>query len=170
MTRLAILAGVLLHYAIVGVLLAYGAPLERLDAPVEWNMATLEIAGPPLIEATRNAYRIDVSPPYREHAREIISCSIPNPRRIAGDACVYPSEDDRRAMEHDGLDHTAGILKVCVSATGTIASVARMRSTKYEGYDQRLLAAVREWRFVPYLVDGQPRPVCSTVTFVYTIK
>ena len=170
MTRLTILAGVLLHYAIAGVLLAYGAPLERLDAPVEWNMATLEIAGPPPTPASHDAYRIDVSPPYREHAREIVSCSIPNPRRIFGEACVYPSEADRRAMDHDGIDRTAGIFKVCVSTTGAIASVAQLRSTKYEGYDQRLLAAVREWQFVPYLVDGQARVVCSAVTFVYTIK
>jgi hypothetical protein len=168
--RVAIFAGVLLHYAIVGVLLAYGAPLERLDAPVEWSMATIDLAGPPPPPTSHEAYRIDISPRYREHARELVSCSTPNPRRIVGDACVYPSEHDRQAMVHDGIQRTFASFKVCASATGTIASVTTLRSTRYDDYDRRLVAAIYQWRFLPYLVDGEALPVCSAVTFVYGIQ
>ncbi|HEV7559671.1 MAG TPA: energy transducer TonB, partial [Kofleriaceae bacterium] len=156
MMRLAIFAGVLSYYAIAYVLIELSSPIVRLDAPVETSLAMIDVAGPPPRPARHDAYRTDVSPPYHEHAREIISCSIPNPwsRRISGEACVYPSEDDRQAMVHDGIERTAGVFKVCVSATATIDAVSPLRSTKYEGYDQRLVAAIRGWRFLPYRVDG----------------
>ena len=170
--RVALFAGVLLHYPLAYALIELASPIERLDAPVDIDLDVFDVSGPPPRLPSRASHRRDVSPPDREPAREIISCSVPNPwsRRIAGEACVYPSEDDRRAMVRDGVDHTAGIFKVCVSTLGTIDSVSPLRSTKYDGYDRRLAAALHRWRFLPYLVDGQPRAVCSAVTFMYTIK
>jgi hypothetical protein len=43
-------------------------------------------------------------------------------------------------------------------------------TTKYPEYDQAILAAVGTWRYRPYMVNNMPVPVCSVVTFVYTMQ
>ena len=48
------------------------------------------------------------------------------------------------------------------------ASDARLpEATGYDEYDRKLIAAVRDWRFRPYAVNGQTYAVCSTAEFLY---
>ena len=51
---------------------------------------------------------------------------------------------------------------------GVVDMVLPLVSTGYATYDQRLLAGIRAWRYSPFIVDGQPIPVCTSVSFVYT--
>lgn len=90
--------------------------------------------------------------------------------RLSGDTQVHPPDSTKTMMMRDGKDRTVGTLKVCVDAGGGVSSASMASSTKYAEYDARLVAAVRDWRYRPYLVDGHPVAVCGMVTFIYAIK
>jgi hypothetical protein len=42
-----------------------------------------------------------------------------------------------------------------------------MKSTGFENYDQKIVQAMHDWRYRPFLHDGKPTPVCTAATFVY---
>ena len=89
--------------------------------------------------------------------------------RLSGDTQVHPPDTVKTEMLRDGKDRAIGVLKLCIATDGGISSVAIASSTRYPAYDARLVSAARAWRYQPYRLDGRPLPVCSTVTFVYTI-
>jgi TonB family protein len=90
--------------------------------------------------------------------------------RISGETQIQAPDTAKTEMMRDGKDRTLGTLKICIATDGGISSASVAASTKYAAYDAKLLSTVRSWRYRPYLVNGTPMPVCSTVTFVYTIK
>jgi TonB family protein len=73
-------------------------------------------------------------------------------------------------ISRDRVDRVIGTVKLCVAIDGHVASAKMLQSTKYPDYDATILAAVQAWRYQPYTLDNKPVPVCSTVTFVYTIR
>ena len=45
-----------------------------------------------------------------------------------------------------------------------------MTSSRRSTSDEALVAAARGWRYRPHATAGEPVSVCSTVTFIYSIK
>lgn len=90
--------------------------------------------------------------------------------RISGDVAIHPPRDVYNQMFRDKELKTSGILKVCITKTGAIASVAVAKSTGYPAYDDALVDAARRWVYKPYSVGGTPMPACSTVTFMYQMQ
>ncbi|HEV7559672.1 MAG TPA: hypothetical protein VGO00_29550 [Kofleriaceae bacterium] len=90
--------------------------------------------------------------------------------RISGDTEPRPSDYDKNSMWQQHIDSTSAMFKVCISATGDVSSVTRVKSTKYSDYDQRIANAIHGWKYRPYTVGGQPAPACGMVTFVYSIQ
>jgi protein TonB len=90
--------------------------------------------------------------------------------RISGETQLHPGAVTQNQMARDGKSRAEGIINLCVATSGAVASATLRSSTGYAEYDQRLLEAVRDWRYRPYLVNGAPVPVCSVVRFVYTIN
>jgi outer membrane biosynthesis protein TonB len=89
--------------------------------------------------------------------------------RISGQTRVIPDEATRVAMLRDGRVHTRGALKVCITAEGCVSSTRLLMSTRYPAYDAALIEAVAAWRYRPYPLDGIAVPVCSAVSFLYTL-
>jgi len=50
---------------------------------------------------------------------------------------------------------------------GVVDMVVPLVSTGFASYDQKLLAGIRAWRCSPFTVNGEPIPVCTTVSFPY---
>jgi len=90
--------------------------------------------------------------------------------RISGETQIQAPDTVKTEMMRDGKDKTLGTLKICIATDGGISSASVLSSTKYPAYDSKLLSSVRSWKYKPYLVNMTPMPVCSTVTFVYTIR
>ncbi|HEY0477235.1 MAG TPA: TonB family protein [Kofleriaceae bacterium] len=90
--------------------------------------------------------------------------------RISGETQLHPSTVTQNQMARDGKSRVEGIINLCVATSGAVTSLTQRSSTGYPEYDQRLLEAVRDWRYRPYLVNGAPVPVCSIVRFVYTMN
>ena len=89
--------------------------------------------------------------------------------RISGETQLHPSAVTQNQMMRDGVSRVEALVTLCVTASGSVGSATLRTSTRYDAYDQLLLAAVRDWRYRPYMVNGTPVPACSVVHFIYTI-
>jgi TonB family protein len=89
--------------------------------------------------------------------------------RIAGERNITPDDHTRTAIFHAGHQgQIVGSFKLCLSTTGRVTSVTQLKSTGWPAYDARIEQGIRAWRYLPFLVDGTPAPVCTAVTFIYT--
>jgi hypothetical protein len=61
----------------------------------------------------------------------------------------------------------AAILCLCVDEQGTVTDVKMIARTTSD-IDARIAKALWNWRFNPYIVDGQPTPFCYPVN--YTVR
>jgi protein TonB len=109
-------------------------------------------------------------PPRLEPKARTVPPTAMSALRISGNTQIHPSPMVKKEISADGKQQVVGVVKVCLSASGTIASATMLSSTKYPPYDEALLAGVRSWRYRPYTIDGAAVPACSAVSFVYSIK
>ena len=94
--------------------------------------------------------------PIRLHA------GITAPRKIVDVAPVYPSI--AQAARKQGVV----ILETVIDARGNVQSVHVLRSVPL--LDDAAVAAVRQWRFTPALLNGEPVPVVMTVTVNFKLQ
>lgn len=110
--------------------------------------------------------RIEVRPPPTATVAPSVLAGL----RISGQIQVHPDEVTQRQMIRDGAGKVEAVVKLCVTADGSVGSTRLLASTKYAAYDAVLVAAVASWRYQPYRLNGTAVPACSTVRFVYTIQ
>ena len=84
------------------------------------------------------------------------------PTKIRDVAPVYPP--DARTARVQGVV----ILETTVSSTGEVTDVEVLRSVPL--LDEAAVAAVRQWRYEPTLVDGVAVPVLMTVTLNFQLR
>jgi TonB family protein len=70
-------------------------------------------------------------------------------------------------MIRNGVSSVKGTVRLCVDTAGSVTESMLTEETGYDEYDKKLVAAVRNWRFRPYVIDGKAYAVCSTAEFVY---
>lgn len=87
--------------------------------------------------------------------------------RLEGDPAIQPRLDDALAIATEELGVVA-IVKMCLDREGSVSEATLLETSCFDDYDAKLLAGVRSWRYRPFLVDGQPAPVCTSYTFVYS--
>jgi protein TonB len=97
-----------------------------------------------------------VQPPIRLHA------GITAPRKIVDVAPVYPSI--AQVARKEGVV----ILETVIDAHGNVQSVRVLRSVPL--LDDAAVTAVRQWRFTPALLNGEPVPVVMTVTVNFKLQ
>ncbi len=78
------------------------------------------------------------------------------PKRVHGVLPVYPPEALAAGV------HGVVVLEATISATGAVTDVEVLHSVPL--LDEAAVAAVREWRYEPALVDGEPLPIRMTLT------
>jgi TonB family protein len=81
---------------------------------------------------------------------------------------VVRSRDDG-TIQHSTIDKLVGTFKICVDESGSIEQVVLLRTTGFADYDRNIIAAIHAWRYKPYIVDGQAHPVCTAVTFIFSM-
>lgn len=95
--------------------------------------------------------------------------SVLTVHRISGNTDVRLSKETKDAMLRDHMDSPRAVLRLCVDRTGLVTESTLMVRTGYTEFDSRVIEAVREWQFRPYLVGSTPLAMCSTVDFVYNL-
>lgn len=86
--------------------------------------------------------------------------------RIAGDRNIAPDADIVSGMSYAG--QLRGSFKVCIDDAGRVADVTTIKSTTRQPYDARIIRAMKQWVFRPFVIDGRPIAACSAVTFIFT--
>ena len=57
---------------------------------------------------------------------------------------------------------------MCLNDQGVPYKVRALRGpTGFPDYEKKLKAGVSTWRYRPFLVDGNPVKVCTSVTFIF---
>ena len=90
-----------------------------------------------------------------------IGGGIAAPTKVVNVDPVYPPE--ARAARVQGVV----IMEVTLSPTGEVSDVDVLRSVPL--LDEAAVAAVRQWRYEPTLVDGEPVPILFTVTVNFSL-
>jgi TonB family protein len=78
---------------------------------------------------------------------------------------VYPAE----AKTFGNAINGEVLLEVIIGKTGEPENIHAKKSLRQD-YDQSAIDAVRNWRWEPYHLNGEPVEVVTTITIVYTLK
>lgn len=89
-------------------------------------------------------------------------------KRIKGSRTISPDDRTKTAIAKARVSRLVGKFRLCVAESGRVESVLPLRSTGFADYDRRLLGAMRQWAYSPYMIDDKAVPVCTSVTFIYT--
>lgn len=118
--------------------------------------------------ATALALRMDVAQPVAAASSGGGSVQV-SPAVMAGQVVykkppVYPAE---AKANHDTVDGPV-VLHVVVGKDGAVEEIQVAQSLRRD-YDLSALDAVREWRWKPYLLNGEPVEVDTDVTVTYSM-
>jgi hypothetical protein len=89
------------------------------------------------------------------------------PLRLTGDKNILPDPTTQEAIALTG-EPLIGGFRLCLDPTGHVASVTRLRSTRFDKYDDTIERTMRTWTFRPYVIDGAPAPACTDLTYIYS--
>jgi protein TonB len=103
------------------------------------------------------------APPPPVNIRAIpLHKGIQAPRKVVDVAPRYPVH--ARAARQQGVV----ILETIIDVDGNVTTVRVLRG--YPLLDESAVEAVRQWRFTPALLNGQPIPVVMTVTVNFALR
>jgi protein TonB len=91
-----------------------------------------------------------------------IGGDIKPPRKVVDVAPVYPPL--ARAARVEGIV----ILEAVIAEDGSVRDVRVLRPQAL--LDEAAIEAVRQWRFTPTLLNGQPVPVVMTITVAFKLR
>jgi protein TonB len=91
-----------------------------------------------------------------------LHAGIKPPRRIEDAKPIYP------ALALTARQEGVVILETIIDVHGAVETVHVLRG--YPLLDQAAIDAVRQWRFAPALLNGQPVPVVMTVTVNFSLR
>jgi TonB family protein len=98
------------------------------------------------------------APPKNIHVREA------NLKVVDRKAPVYPAE---AKANHDTLDGSV-VLALTIGKDGAVENINVKKSLRGD-YDQSAMEAVRQWKYEPYLLNGDPIEVKTDVTITYSL-
>jgi hypothetical protein len=157
-------------------------------AAATWTFRAFQVHGKPAAVCAQTRFGEPDGQPesFRQPPQLLVALALPYPRRdetpanvspvsldalrIAGSKNIVPDARTRTAISRAGFSRLVGTFKVCVTQRGRIASVTQLKSTGAYSYDRRIERGIREWRYRPMEVNGEPVPVCTAVTFIYSQK
>jgi len=101
-------------------------------------------------------------------ASPIVTAAALDANRLSGERKVVPDEITLGALGRAGGDTLISSFKICVASDGNISSITQLRGTGFPAYDAKIQGTIRrDWRYRPFVINGKPTAVCSTVRFVY---
>lgn len=105
----------------------------------------------------------DPPPPAPPDEPKVVSPDELDAKRVAGTREIMPSSRTQTRIQRDGKDLVTAVVKMCLTATGSVESLNVVQSSGYSDYDQRIRSKMRQWRYEL----NEAIPVCTTVTFNY---
>jgi hypothetical protein len=122
---------------------------------------TLASLGPEFISA---APPLEGLPNPEALERPALLATRPGLALLAINPSEYPNKVGVPAECVGPSGSASSVVRVCVSDAGTVTSVAVLKPS-IAIIDQRLPGVIGNWRFKPYLIEGQPVPFCFPMTY-----
>jgi len=88
-------------------------------------------------------------------------------KRVDGRVLIAPDDIDKVRIQKAHVSRVVGAVHYCIDQRGKVVHATLIRSTGLPGYDRKLVAGVGTWVYPPYLDEGKPVSVCSSVHFIY---
>jgi hypothetical protein len=107
-------------------------------------------------------------PPPPGKSPQVVAPTVLEGYRIAGNKMIAPDDMTKLDIAKAGKTKIVGSFKLCVDAAGAVTSVNQLKSTGFQAYDTKIQVGIRQWRYKPFMVNGQPVAVCTAVTFIYS--
>jgi len=105
-------------------------------------------------------------PPPKVEPPKIVPQRALEASRISGNTQIQPPNNVAVQIERSGKGTTA-VFKLCLTSSGAIKSVKKLKGSGYSAYDSKISGEMRRWKYKPFRVNGKAIPVCSTTTFIY---
>ena len=105
-------------------------------------------------------------PPPKNDPPKIVPQRALEASRISGTTQIQPPNDVNIQIRRSGKTAVA-VFKMCLSATGRISKVNKLKSSGFAKYDSKIQGEMRRWKYKPFRVNGKAVPVCTSVTFIY---
>jgi len=115
--------------------------------------------------ASALALRVEVTDPETQNPAKPIPAHVKDVKILHKQPPVYPVQ---AKASGDTLNGSVQ-LDVVVGITGEAENI-RVKKSLREDYDKSAIDAVRNWRWEPFHVNGQPIEVITTVTITYSLK
>jgi hypothetical protein len=80
---------------------------------------------------------------------------------------ILPDDKDVQAMLRAGRPYVFAMARMCIDQAGAPASVDLVERSGFAGYDAKLVATMRTWRYRPLIRDGAPSAACAPVAVMY---
>ncbi len=90
--------------------------------------------------------------------------------RIAGEKMITPDDVTKTEISRSGKTKLLTTYKICINVSGDVSQVNMLKSSGFPSYDSKISREMKSWKYRPYSVDGQSKPVCTSVTFIYQQK
>ncbi len=73
-------------------------------------------------------------------------------------------------MKRDDKKTASATIKVCLGTAGEVTTTAVLKSSGYPAYDEQAVAAIRGWRYKPFMADGHAVAICSAVISSFALQ
>jgi TonB family protein len=82
---------------------------------------------------------------------------------------VFPPEEKTKAKADKKKIDATVLLAVVINKDGVVEDI-KVTKSQGENFDKSAIDAVKQWRWKPYLLNGQPIEVKTNITIIYTLK
>jgi hypothetical protein len=97
--------------------------------------------------------------------------NVPSPvlgMPVEGRQMIPPDDLEKHALAESGLKQVLAAFHYCLDETGRVASVMQLRASGLAGWDRKIAGEIKGWRFKPFLDEGTPIRVCTSMHFLYS--
>jgi len=91
-------------------------------------------------------------------------------QRLSGTKQIAPDDETRSEIAKRKQDKVIGTWKLCIDKTGSVVGIKALKRTGFAAYDKKIETEIAAWKYEPYVISKDPVPVCSAVTFKYSLR
>ncbi|HEY4055325.1 MAG TPA: hypothetical protein VGM39_01910 [Kofleriaceae bacterium] len=110
-------------------------------------------------------------PPTPRHPEvsvpQVVEPTLLEGHRIVGNKNVVPDRDTMRFIHDHGVGPVVTSVRICLDPSGVPEQIAPLSPSCFPRYEDAIVAAMHDWRYSPYQVNGVAVPVCTAVSFLY---
>lgn len=135
--------------------------VEALPATDVTPVTTTSVELDDFVDGTFDVWGAPPPPPPPPRPASISVRTLESLRR-RGTSRLTPDAQAKREL---GARKTITVAKVCIDATGAVASAKVIRSSGAKAWDAQIEREARRWSFSPYVSGGAPQAACAVMTF-----